>query len=139
MTEQTITAITAALRETPRQTAQELGTTTVRMDELEAAGVVKRAGNRVTGKRGRPPVEWVTADTEVEDAVSSPKLVSALAEKATPERKAANRCKCDFSEVHTLADLTAMGGGCTMPKYGCPVLDSVRRAAHESTKVEVEA
>jgi hypothetical protein len=67
MSNDTITALVNRLRENPRSTAQELGTTTQVMDELAAAGHVTRFGNRVTGKRGRPPVEWVVAGTDVSD------------------------------------------------------------------------
>lgn len=67
MSNDTITALVNQLRENPRSTAQELGTTTQVMDELAASGHVTRFGNRVTGKRGRPPVEWVVAGTDVDD------------------------------------------------------------------------
>lgn len=46
----------------PRSTAKELGATTADMVRLEEAGQVKRVGTRKTGKRGKPPVEWVVAE-----------------------------------------------------------------------------
>lgn len=53
--------ILARLAEAPGSTAVELDTTIVNMKALEANGLVVNIGNRATGKRGRPPVEWAVA------------------------------------------------------------------------------
>jgi hypothetical protein len=41
------------------KTASELGTTSIIMGKLEAAGKVKRNGTKSLGGRGRPPILWV--------------------------------------------------------------------------------
>lgn len=76
MSNDTLTALLNALRDTPRMTANELGDelgrtiTNADMKALLAAGHVVEYGNRVTGKRGRPPIEWVVAGTEVSDTAA---------------------------------------------------------------------
>jgi hypothetical protein len=55
--------ILKSLAEKPGQIASELGTTTVEMNKLAAAGKVIALGTRSTGKPGRPPVEWAVAGT----------------------------------------------------------------------------
>lgn len=56
--------IIAFVRDHPRCTAQEAGVTVARMNELEGAHVV-RVGTRRTGKKGKPPIEWVIIGTEI--------------------------------------------------------------------------
>lgn len=62
--------IIAALTENPRATAQEVGATIADMKVLQGRGLVIEYGKRTTGRRGRPPIEWVVAGTDVShDAV----------------------------------------------------------------------
>lgn len=67
MTNDTRTALIENLTANPRQTAVELGITIADAKVLEADGVITNFGTRVTGKRGRPPIEWVVAGAEVSD------------------------------------------------------------------------
>jgi hypothetical protein len=67
MTNDTRTALIDSLTATPRQTAVELGITIAEAKAMEAEGIIVSFGTRVTGKRGRPPIEWVVAGTEVSD------------------------------------------------------------------------
>lgn len=84
MSNDTLTALLDALRETPRMTPPELsealGRTITNADlkALQARGLVAEYGTRVTGKRGRPPIEWVIAGTVVSD--SAEKAVDAARE-----------------------------------------------------------
>jgi hypothetical protein len=93
MSNDTITAIVNFIRENPRATAQEAGTTVTVMKALEDMGHVTNAGNRSTGKRGRPPVEWVVAGTEVEDT----------GHKHDPAEVAANVARSGLSESDVIA------------------------------------
>jgi hypothetical protein len=58
-----IEQITTFLAENPGATAQEIGVTPVEMIRIEAQedSPIVRVGQRKTGKRGRPPVEWALA------------------------------------------------------------------------------
>jgi hypothetical protein len=56
--------IIARLTTNPRSTAQECGVTIVKMKALAEQGLIEEFGPRSTGKRGRPPVEWVIAGTK---------------------------------------------------------------------------
>lgn len=67
MTNDTRTALLENLAASPRQTAVELGITIADAKLMEADGLIVNFGTRVTGKRGRPPIEWVVAGTEVSD------------------------------------------------------------------------
>jgi hypothetical protein len=53
--------------ENPRATAREAGLTTADANFLVGQGKLMQAGARVTGKRGRPPMEYVVAGTELDD------------------------------------------------------------------------
>lgn len=55
----------------PLAIASEIGVTPIVMKALEEEGVVARSGVRSTGKRGRPPVQWVIAGSVV--APNTPK------------------------------------------------------------------
>lgn len=59
------TTIINFLSENPGSIPSEIGTTPVEMSRLEQAGLVVRVGQRKTGKRGRPPVEWAVTGAEV--------------------------------------------------------------------------
>lgn len=50
----------------PGSIAAEIGVPNATMKELEDKGQVTRIGNRKTGQRGRPPVEWVAGNVTVE-------------------------------------------------------------------------
>jgi hypothetical protein len=50
-----------------------------------------------------------------------------LHEKARELRPKHPTCRCDLTNVHTRADLQALGGGCTMPRWTCPFLAALRR------------
>lgn len=54
------------LNANPGSIAAEIGVTNATMKELEDKGQVTRIGNRKTGQRGRPPVEWVAGNVTVE-------------------------------------------------------------------------
>jgi hypothetical protein len=58
--------IISYLTKNPGAIASEIGTTNAVMKELEDKGQVTRIGNRKTGQRGRPPVEWVAGNVTVE-------------------------------------------------------------------------
>lgn len=49
----------------PGAIATEVGATPAQMVALESASKVIRVGERKTGKRGRPPVEWAVNDGSV--------------------------------------------------------------------------
>lgn len=60
---------TAALKhfeDNPRATAREAGLTNAEANELVGQGRIVAVGNRVTGKRGRPPMEYVVAGAELD-------------------------------------------------------------------------
>lgn len=57
--------ITTFLKTNPGATAQEIGVKAVEMQRLAEKGVVVKLGNRKTGTRGRPPVEWALPGQEV--------------------------------------------------------------------------
>jgi hypothetical protein len=77
--------ILKSLAEKPGQIASELGTTTVEMNKLAAAGKVIALGTRSTGKRGRPPVEWAVAGAGV---ASDEQDDSKAVQKAQAKRQA---------------------------------------------------
>ena len=52
------TEIINFLKDNPGSTAQEIGVMPVEMNRLAAKGIAEKVGNRKTGTRGRPPVEW---------------------------------------------------------------------------------
>lgn len=53
------------IAENPRATAKEAGITNGEANALVGQGKLVAVGNRVTGQRGRPPMEYVIAGTEV--------------------------------------------------------------------------
>jgi len=53
------------LKDNPGATAQEIGVKAVDMQRLCEKGVVAKLGNRKTGTRGRPPVEWALPGQEI--------------------------------------------------------------------------
>lgn len=59
----------------PRSTAKEAGLTTAEANALVGAGKLMQAGHRKTGKKGRPPIEYVvigydlTDDPQAQEAV----------------------------------------------------------------------
>ena len=67
------TEIINFLKDNPGSTAQEIGVTPVEMNRLAAKGIVEKVGNRKTGTRGRPPVEWALpgAELPVREAVNT--------------------------------------------------------------------
>jgi hypothetical protein len=67
MSNDQIATIIDRLAAAPRSTAQELGTTTTELDKLVARGLIQRFGTRKTGKRGKPPVEYIVAGADVSD------------------------------------------------------------------------
>ena len=54
--------------------------------------------------------------------VSYVKVISDALE--TPRAKS---CDCDLHPGMTFDEISALGGGCTMPRFCCPVLDSINR------------
>jgi hypothetical protein len=60
------TAALAHFAENPRATAREAGLTNAEANELVGQGRLIPVGNRVTGMRGRPPMEYVVAGTDVD-------------------------------------------------------------------------
>ena len=42
-------------------------------------------------------------------------------------RPRARACKCQITPRTTMAELQAMGSGCTAGRWVCPVLDAIRR------------
>jgi hypothetical protein len=73
--------------ENPRATAKEAGITTADTNVLVGAGKLVAVGNRVTGKRGRPPMEYVVAGTEVEDDGFVQRQVEAARAKLSAHRR----------------------------------------------------
>lgn len=71
------------LKANPGSIASEIGTTNVVMRDLEEQGLVSRLGNRSTGKRGRPPVEWVAGELTDEQKAEQEK--KAEAKEAAPK------------------------------------------------------
>jgi hypothetical protein len=51
----------------PRATAKEAGITNAEANELVGMGRIIEVGKRITGKRGRPPAEYVVAGTVIND------------------------------------------------------------------------
>lgn len=133
MTADQTSQILAFVTEHPRSTAAEAGITVPRMQELENAGLVKRSGKRMTGKKGKPPYEWVAASVEVPDFQGAPIVINAITKIVTPERVEAHSCHCDFEGITDAVKLTKMGGGCKDPQFACPVLDAVRREVNAKT------
>jgi hypothetical protein len=109
MTEQTANAIVTFITANPRCTAGEAGTTIPVLNELERKGKIKRAGKRVTGRKGKPPIEWVAADVNVAKAIANATLVGAIRDTAHMA------CNCPLHEHMTLADLADLKAGCTDP------------------------
>jgi hypothetical protein len=105
--------ILAALKSQPGAIAKEIGSTPVEMKQLEAQGLVRAIGSRRTGLRGRPPTEWVVADSAVTEPVSTapvhgapklPEIPEALLEKLDRQHSekergtTSNREKLDYIE-----------------------------------------
>lgn len=62
----------------PRATAKEAGITKGEADQLVGAGKILPAGNRKTGKKGRPPVEYVIVGYDLgEDSVAQASVQAA--------------------------------------------------------------
>lgn len=72
------TAITF-FEQNPRATAKEAGLTTAEANSLVGQGKLMQAGYRQTGRRGRPPIEYVVVgydlsnDTQAQEAVERAK------------------------------------------------------------------
>lgn len=64
MTNADIPTILERLELVPGAIATEIGTTPAFMIHLEKQKLVERVGQRKTGKRGRPPVEWAVRDAK---------------------------------------------------------------------------
>jgi hypothetical protein len=65
----------------PRATAKEAGITTAEANLLVGQGKLMQAGNRVTGQRGRPPMEYVVAGTVMDDDGFSQRQVEAARDR----------------------------------------------------------
>lgn len=77
------------LKANPGSIASEIGTTNIVMRDLEEQGLVSRLGNRSTGKRGRPPVEWVAGELTDEQKAEQEEKAQAKSEpKAAKKPKA---------------------------------------------------
>jgi predicted ArsR family transcriptional regulator len=59
-------AILKALAAKPGSIASELGTTSVEMNKLFKAEKVVKVGQRKTGTKGRPPIEWAITGQDIE-------------------------------------------------------------------------
>jgi hypothetical protein len=55
------------IADNPRATAKEAGLTNAEANALVGRGLLIEVGKRVTGKRGRPPAEYVVAGTDLSD------------------------------------------------------------------------
>lgn len=64
------TEIITFVTNNPGCTAQEIGVSPVEMTRLAAKGLVEKIGNRKTGTRGRPPVEWAVPGAAVAERES---------------------------------------------------------------------
>jgi hypothetical protein len=84
MTNTTLQSVIDFLAANPGATAQEIGVTPVEMIRLEQEpdSPIVRVGQRKTGKRGRPPVEWALAGSVAPDAptISDPEHDAILAQ-----------------------------------------------------------
>lgn len=57
--------------ENPRATAREAGLTNAEANELVGQGLIVEVGKRVTGKRGRPPAEYVIKGAELDHSAEA--------------------------------------------------------------------
>jgi hypothetical protein len=103
------------IRANPRSTAKEAGLTIAEANSLVGQGRLLQAGSRVTGKRGRPPMEFVTPDYDVSDDAlvqeAVDRAIHRVAEHRRFERMSGNivRAANEFghgSPQHTEAKLT---------------------------------
>lgn len=63
----------------PRATAKEAGLTNAEANALVGQGKLVAVGNRVTGKRGRPPMEYIVAGTDLtEDSMAQASVQEAV-------------------------------------------------------------
>lgn len=137
MSNDVISKLTDYIAANPRCTAGEAGTTTVVLRELERLGHIVDAGPRSTGKRGKPPREWVITGTEVGNGSGNPAITNAI--NVSANRAGSDRCRCDLHDGMSLADLTALGAGCTEHYYNnlsdgvCTRLDFIRREVNRSS------
>lgn len=81
------TAALAHFAENPRATAREAGITNAEANELVGQGRIIAVGARVTGKRGRPPMEYVVFGTEVSDDGFVQKQVAEATERVSTNRR----------------------------------------------------
>lgn len=70
----------------PRATAKEAGLTTGEANSLVGAGKLMRAGHRKTGKKGRPPVEYVVVGYDLSNDPAAQKAVEAARDRVSAHR-----------------------------------------------------
>lgn len=72
--------------ENPRSTAKEAGLTKAEADALVGRGKIIPAGNRKTGKKGRPPVEYVVVGFDLDDDSVAQEAVRAAQDRVRAHR-----------------------------------------------------
>lgn len=76
----------AYIEANPRATAKEAGLTTAEANALVGQGKLMQAGTRKTGKKGRPPVEYVIAGYDFTDDPQAAVAVEAAQERVRQHR-----------------------------------------------------
>ena len=70
----------------PRSTAREAGLTNAEANLLVGQGKIMEVGKRITGKKGRPPAEYVIAGTDVSEDAYVQAQVEAARERLRAHR-----------------------------------------------------
>lgn len=71
----------------PRSTAKEAGLTTAEANSLVGQGKLMQAGQRQTGKKGRPPTEYVVAGYDLSDDPQAQVAVQAAQDRVSDHRR----------------------------------------------------
>ena len=74
------------IAENPRSTAKEAGLTTAEAVALVGRGLLLQAGHRKTGKKGRPPVEYVVPGYDLSNDPEAQKAVEAAKDRVQMHR-----------------------------------------------------
>lgn len=112
------------IADNPRATCKEAGITNAEANALVGRGLLVAVGKRVTGKRGKPPTEYVVPGAEGDSADYVSQQVEAATQRVNDHRRferlsgAVVRAANQFghgSEQHTDAKLMRMDAFPTLP------------------------
>src|SRR4051812_20311138 len=74
------------IKANPRATAKEAGLSNAEVNALVGQGKLMQAGKRMTGKKGKPPYEYVVAGYDFADDPQAAEAVEAARERVNAHR-----------------------------------------------------